>query len=88
LIRRFADLPFAVPLSARFQIDQRNYKDKATGRNTLKFWVDRLDWETDTELSVKGGGAAAMQSGDAGKFTVVWKHGEWKVESYKGEVRY
>jgi hypothetical protein len=82
LMQRFADLSFVLPLSARFQLDEGNFRDRVSGRPALKFWLDRLNWETDTELHVRGGGAAAMRSGDSCEFAVRWQHGVWRVESY------
>jgi hypothetical protein len=83
LVRQFANLSDVVPISTRFLSQAGNYKDGPTGRAALHFWIDTIEWDSDIEARVEGGGAAANMSGDAGYFTVVWEHGKWKVIHYE-----
>lgn len=94
LMQHFAGLPYVLPVSQQLPTDRSHTRQGTTDRSALKFWVDRLNWDSDTELHVEGGGGALsvpdgnlpVRGGDAGKFTVAWKQGEWKVEKYEPEV--
>ena len=83
LMQRFKADPFVLPLSVRFQSNAHGYVDQNTQLPALYFWADGIEWTSDTEASVSGGGGAAMKSGDAGEFSVHWKHGEWQVIQYE-----
>ena len=88
LMQRFAGLPYVLPLSNRFQSGARGYVDQNTGLPALYFWIDGLEWTSDMEVQVKGGGGAARMSGDAGEFKLLWKHREWHVLNYETQVRF
>ncbi len=87
-MRQFANLSDVAPISTRFQAQTGNYRDGRTGRAALHFWIDTIEWDSDIETRVEGGGAAANKSGDAGYFTVGWEHGRWKVIHYERGATY
>ena len=88
LMQRFSAFPYVLPLSPRFQAAAGNYTDGATGHLALHFWIDQIDWDSDTEVRVAGGGGAANKSGNAGEFAVLWRRGEWQVLRYEPRVNY
>ncbi len=87
LMQHFQDLPFVLPLSRRFGYLAGDYQDRTTGHAELHFWADKIAWDSDLEVHIEGGGAAAVRSGDAGRFTVLWQRGIWKV-TYDPSVRF
>jgi len=87
VMNRLSDLPFALPLSPRFGTGPNGYTDKTTGKAALHFWIDRIGWDSDADVRLEGGGAAAGMSGDAGVFTASWRRGGWTV-SYERRVMF
>lgn len=92
--RRFAGTGFVRPLTDSDEPGPRppmllasktnpGFTDATTGKPALHFWVEELEWISDKEAEVRGGGANAGTGGDFGVFTVAWRNGRWSVTSYK-----
>jgi hypothetical protein len=86
LTARFASMPFVLPISTRLQDRPRGFIDADTKLPALHFWVDGIEWLSDIEADVEGGGASGNLSGDAGTFKVRWHRRKWSVASYVPKV--
>jgi len=93
-IRRFAANPLVLALPPN-QIGNpaspmllqgrtgQGFTDARTGKRALHFWIDKIEWQSDIEAEVSGGGAAASLSGNSGVFTVEFRDRRWIVTNYR-----
>lgn len=97
--RRFQDASFVKPLAASqersahspllmYTPTHNGYVDAHTGQSALHFSTNAVQWTSDARAEVSGDGLAAMESGNGGIYTVVWKGRHWNVTRYQMQVMF